>query len=158
MCAGEVQANSLNFEYILKFQTYSIEEEENSSEEDFSEDDSSEDELKVLRKDVAFWSILDGGVRHCYTLRCQVAEKNGHLIYNGKLYTRSSHSWRPPKVIRLQGRFARERINLINARPEISIYTNNGKMIRLDHCPCGGELLMNHNFNLYCVDCNIIYE
>jgi hypothetical protein len=47
MCAGEVQANSLNFGYIPKAQTYNIEE-ENSSEGDSWEDDYSEDGLKAV--------------------------------------------------------------------------------------------------------------
>ena len=158
MCAGEVQANSLNFDHMVKAQTYSIEEEENSSEEDSWEDYYSEDELKALRKDVGFRSILDGGVRHCHTLRCQVAEKNGRLIYYGKPFRRSQWSWQPPKIIRVQGRLAKESSDPRNNHPEISIYNERGELQRLDACPCGGELLMDHNYNLYCVDCSIIYE
>jgi len=137
--------NSLKIDNIIETQTYTIEE-------------YTEDELKVLGKDRAFRNILNGGkLKGHLKIKCQVAEKNGHLIYNGKPYTRACWSWRPPKIIWQQGRSAKEESNPINNKPEITIYAD-GKMITFNKCPCGGELLMDHNYNLYCVDCSIIYE
>lgn len=138
--------DSIKKDNISKSQTYTIEE-------------YTEDELKILGKDKAFKNILNGGkLKGPLKIKLQVAERNGHLIYNGRPYNRSCWSWRPPKIIRLQGRSAKELSDPINNRPEISIYTNDGKIIRLDRCPCGGELLMDHNYNLYCKNCSIIYE
>lgn len=94
-------------------------------------------------------------------------DKKGRLIYNGKPYTRDSwccytsggcELYGPPKVIRLLGRVAREIPDPINNNPEISILTEKGDILRLDACPCGGELLMDHREVLYCSDCHLIYE
>lgn len=119
----------------------------------------SEADLKILRKDKAFHAILTGGVIAGHlSLRCQVQEKDGRLIYNGRPYSRACWSWRPPKVIRNQGRIAKEYSDPRNNNPEISIYTESGKLLRLDACPCGGELLMDHRGFLYCNKCNTVYE
>lgn len=80
------------------------------------------------------------------------------LLYNGHLYNRNSWSWRPPKFIRLQGRQAKESADPRNNHPEIVIFTVHGDALWLDACPCGGELLMDNNENLYCSKCKIIYE
>lgn len=123
-------------------------------------DDCLEWERKALRKDVGFLPILDGGVvpGRTLTIRCQVAEKDGHLIYNGRAYNRSCWSWRPPKVIRMQGRLAKDPTDPMNTKPEISIYTEKGKLLLLDACPCGGELRKDHRDVLYCTECYITYE
>jgi hypothetical protein len=114
---------------------------------------------KAVQKDKAFAQIFTGGIirgRHL-ELRCQVAEENGHLIYNGKRYTARGR-WRPAKVIRRQGRLAKELPNPYNNRPEISVELESGKVLRLDACPCGGELIMDHRLVLYCRECFRIYE
>jgi hypothetical protein len=46
----------------------------------------------------------------------------------------------------------------MNSNPEISILTENGNVLRLDACPCGGALLKDHRGALYCSDCFLIYE
>ena len=116
---------------------------------------------EVFEKDKAFRAIWEGGIlRGCsFKIRCQVSiDSQGRLLYNGRLYNRNSWSWRPPKFIRMQGRLARESTDPRNNHPEIVIYTMNGEALLLDACPCGGELLMDNNENLYCDKCKIIYE
>lgn len=116
-------------------------------------------ELKALFKDKAFMRIWDGGIsQQSLKIHSMVSEERGRLILNGRKFTRSSWDWRPPQVIRGQGRLAKEYSDPRNNHPEISIYTVGGEMLRLDACPCGGELLMDHNYNLYCSKCKIIYE
>jgi hypothetical protein len=147
MCAGA--CNSLKIENILQTQTYTIE----------GMDTYSKAELEALRKDRSFCLILDGGILHCHlSIRCQVAEESGRLIYNGRPFNRSSWSWRPPKVIRMQGRQARESTDPRNNHPTIYIITPCGDLIPMDTCPCGGDLRMDHRGYLYCNQCNIIYE
>lgn len=149
MCAGAVQVNSLNSDNIIGTQILMLR----------GMDDYTEYELKALKRDTAFQKIFSGGVLHCrLSLRCQVAEAGGRLIYNGRPFNRSQWSWQPPKIIRMQGRRAKEFGDPRNNHPEISIYTEGGELLRLDACPCGGELLMDHNYNLYCANCNIIYK
>jgi len=150
MCAGVLQdLNSLKDYNIILSKTITIEGMEGYTEE----------ELKALRKDRGFWQILDGSKLHCHlTIRCQVDDESGRLIYNGRPYSRSSWSWRPAKVIRQMGRIAKEVPDPRNTHPEISIYTERGKLLRLDACPCGGDLILDHNYNLYCEKCNLIYE
>ena len=115
-------------------------------------------EVKRLLKDRQFSEIFIGPQSGCHlTLRCQVAEENGHLIYNGKRYTRGRR-WRPPKVIRQMGRLAKELPNPYNNSPEISVELQSGKVLRLDTCTCGGELVMDHRLVLYCRECFRIWE
>jgi len=135
--------NILNSEDILFFRTYTIE------------------GRKVFERDKAFRTIWEGGIlRGCsLTIRCQISvDSDGHLLYNGHRFSRSSWSWRPPKFIRQQGRLAKESTDPRNNHPEIVIYTMSGEALLLDACPCGGELLMDNNENLYCSKCKIIYE
>ena len=135
--------NILNFEDILFFRTYTIE------------------GRKVFERDKAFRTIWEGGIlRGCsLKIRCQISvDSDGHLLYNGRRFSRSSWSWRPPKFIRQQGRLAKESTDPRNNHPEIVIYTMRGEALLLDACPCGGELLMDSNENLYCSKCKIIYE
>ena len=135
--------NILNSEDILFFRTYTIE------------------GRKVFERDKAFRNIWEGGIlRGCsLKIRCQISvDSDGHLLYNGRRFSRSSWSWRPPKFIRQQGRLAKESTDPRNNHPEIVIYTMRGEALLLDACPCGGELLMDNNENLYCSKCKIIYE
>lgn len=149
MCLSAPEMNSLNSHNIIFSQTNTIEEMQ----------DYSDAEMQSLRKDKGFLQILNGGIRHCHlSLRCQVAEEAGRLIYNGRPFNRSQWSWQPPKVIRMQGRRAKEYGDPRNNHPEISILTEGGQVLRLDACPCGGELEMDHNYNLYCLKCFRIYE
>lgn len=115
---------------------------------------------KALGKDSAWQRINDGGLLHCrLIIRCQVGEDlDSHLLYNGRRYTRRVWSWRPPKIIRMQGRLAREYSDPRNEHPEIIIITQNGEALKLDACPCGGELIMDHRGFLYCASCHLIYE
>jgi len=135
--------NILNSEDILFFRTYTIE------------------GRKVFERDKAFRTIWEGGIlRGCsLKIRCQISvDSGGHLLYNGRRFSRSSWSWRPPKFIRQQGRLAKESTDPRNNHPEIVVYTMKGEALLLDACPCGGELLMDNNENLYCSKCKIIYE
>ncbi|MCK9570802.1 hypothetical protein M0R72_17770 [Candidatus Pacearchaeota archaeon] len=120
----------------------------------------SDAEMKALQKDKAFMRIWDGGVMvgQEIDIRSMVTEENDRVVLNGRKFTRSSWDWRPPQIIRGQGRLAKEYSDPRNNHPEISIYTEGGKLLRLDACPCGGELEMDHNYNLYCLKCFRIYE
>lgn len=116
---------------------------------------------RFFERDAAFRHIWEGGILRGYSLKikCQVSiDSKGRILYNGRLYNRNSWSWRPPKFIRQQGRLAKESTDPRNNHPEIVIYTMKGKALLLDACPCGGELLMDNNENLYCSKCKIIYE
>jgi hypothetical protein len=150
MCAGAVQVNSLKSHNIMFFRIST-----NEGMEDYSEA-----EMKALKKDKAFMRIWDGGIMQDQEIkiRSMVTEENDRVILNGRKFTRSSWDWRPPAIIREQGRLAKEYSDPRNNHPEISIYTEGGKLLRLDACPCGGELRMDHNYNLYCEKCNTIYE
>lgn len=115
----------------------------------------------ALLEDRTFASIWRGGLPEgCrLVLRCQLGEDaQGRILYNGRPFNRSSWTWRPPKFIRLQGRLARENSDPRNNNPEISLYTQDGEVLKLDVCPCGGELLIDRNGYLYCEKCCIIYN
>lgn len=150
MCSGAMQANSLKSDNIIFSRISIIEGMENYSDA----------EMKALRRDKAFMRIWDGGIMRGRGLkiRSMITEKNDHLILNGRKFTRSSWDWRPPEIIRQQGRLAREYSDPRNNHPEISVITENGELLRLDACPCGGELVMDHREVLYCSKCFIIYE
>lgn len=140
--------NSLNQDNIIFFRT-SIDE---------GMEDYSTSEMKALQKDKAFMQIWNGGViQGKLKIKSMLSEEDGHLVLNGRRFTRSSWNWRPPEVIRGQGRLAKEYSDPRNVHPEIAIVTQNGSVLWLDACPCGGELLMDNNSNLYCSKCNIIY-
>ena len=112
--------NILNFEDILFFRAYTIE------------------GKKVFERDKAFRTIWEGGIlRGCsLKIRCQIlVDSDGHLLYNGRRFSRSSWSWRPPKFIRQQGRLAKESTDPRNNHPEIVIYTMRGEALLLDACP-----------------------
>jgi len=63
----------------------------------------------------------------------------------------------PPKVIRQQGRLAKEEPDEANTHPEIIIFTAKGEALNLDACPCGGELIMDDDGSLYCKECGVFY-
>ena len=120
----------------------------------------SDSEMKALRKDKAFMRIWDGGVMACsLEVRSMVAVDDQDRLYlNGRRFTRSSWSWRPPPIIRNQGRLAKDFPDPWNTHPEIVIEGEDGKPFRQDHCVCGGELKMDQRGFLYCLKCSIIYE
>jgi hypothetical protein len=123
-------------------------------------EDYSDAEMKALKKDKAFMRIWDGGIMQDQEIeiRSMVTEENDRVILNGRKFTRSSWDWRPPAIIREQGRLAKEYSDPRNNHPEITIITQGGQVLRLDACPCGGELEMDRNYNLYCTKCFRIYE
>lgn len=132
-------------------------------------EDFGEDFLKCLAKSPTFRRLWQGGPEELHLiLRKQVDEtENGRLIYNEKIYNRDtwgcyyvgdSQFYGPPLVIRQMGRMAKETPNPLNSNPEISILTEKGAVLRLDACPCGGELLKDHRGALYCSNCFEIYE
>jgi hypothetical protein len=150
MYLGAAQIDFLNSDNILHAQTLLLR---------GMDDDYGPALEKALKKDKAWQAISSGGMMQCrLIIRCQVAEEGGHLIYNGRRFNRGCWSWRPPKVIRLQGRTAREYPDPINEHPEITIITEKGQLLRLDACPCGGELVKDHRGVLYCEKCSICYE
>jgi hypothetical protein len=116
---------------------------------------------QLLEKDVGFSHIFSGQIKklkHPWkTIKCQVSEKDGRLWLCGKPYQRSKYSWRIPKTIWIQGRTIKEESNKHNNNPKIRVLVN-GALVWLDKCPCGGELLMDNNENLYCSKCSLIYE
>ncbi len=117
-------------------------------------------ETRALTRDKAFTTIWQGGIltgRHL-VLKLQISfNKKGRLLYNGRPYNRSSWTWRPPKFIRLQGREAKEEPNSRNSHPEIYLTTLNGQELKLDACPCGGELVKDRREYLYCRECGMVY-
>ena len=118
-------------------------------------------EAKALSRDRGFETIWKGGIlKGCHlVLKLQVSfNAKGRLLYNGKTYNRDSWTWRPPKFIRLQGREAKEEPNSRNNHPEIYLTTLNGQELKLDACPCGGELVKDRCECLYCRDCGMVYN
>ncbi len=117
-------------------------------------------EARALARDRGFETIWQGGKltgRHL-VLKLQISfNKKGRLLYYGRTYNRDSWTWRPPKFIRLQGREAREEPNSRNSHPAIYITTMNGQELKLDACPCGGELVKDSREYLYCRDCGMVY-
>jgi len=145
----------------------------NEDDDIFSQPEADEfgrDFARVLKKSPLFRKIWSGGrdeQRHL-KLKLQVStDSKGRLLYNGKPYKRNTwcryfvgdvELFGPPRIIRQMGRAAREEHNHLNDNPEISILTARGEAIRLDACPCGGELLKDRRGVLYCSKCFIIYE
>lgn len=122
----------------------------------------SEDELKLLKKDRAFMRIWDGGIigekTPLYIKSIVSVDEKNRLYLNGRRFTRSSWSWRPPPIIRHQGRMAKDYPDPMNEHPHIRVEDERGDLIWTDKCVCGGELLKDHRGYLYCIKCNIIYE
>jgi hypothetical protein len=124
--------------------------------------------IKCLARSPMFSRLWEGGPRGLHLrLRKQVDEKDGRLIYNGKPYNRDTWGcyyvgdcqfYGPPLVIRQMGRMAKEIPDDLNTHPEISIQTQKGDTLRLDACPCGGDLRKDRRGALYCSECFIIYE
>jgi len=123
---------------------------------------------KALAKDHNFRRIWEGGPRDLHLrLKKQIDyDKNGRLLYNGKPYNKDTwccyywgdcQMYGPPKVIRQQGRPAKEQTDEANTHPEIIIFTAKGEALSLDACPCGGELIMDDDGSLYCKECGIFY-
>lgn len=135
--------------------------------EDILRSGASNNEGKKLRKlhcpfesDPAFHAIWAGGFPSGVhlSLKLQVAtDHKGRLLYNGRLYNRDSWTWQPPKFIRLQGRHAKDIIDFRNYPAKAYIITQKGDVIELDACICGGELLYDHNEELYCSACGAMY-
>jgi hypothetical protein len=161
---GNVTNNSLNFENILHSGYVSNEGRIFiPGTEDFGIDF-----IRCLAKSPMFSRIWEGGPRGLHLrLRKQVDEKDGHLIYNGKPYNRDTWGcyyvgdcqfYGPPLVIRQMGRMAKEIPDDLNTHPEISIQTQKGDTLRLDACPCGGDLRKDRRGALYCSECFMIYE
>lgn len=90
------------------------------------------------------------------------------LIYTPKRFNRDSWTsylagdillYGPPKVIRQQGRLAKENANSMNNHPAIAVTNRRGKLILfIDQCFCGGELVRDQNEYLCCADCGMIYN
>jgi hypothetical protein len=95
-----------------------------------------------------------------FSIRLQIStDERGRLLYNGKLYNKNSWTWQPPKFIRLQGRHAKETLNPFNSYPNEIIVLDGKKIIVPQYCDaCGGDLVYDHNMNLYCVRCELIQE
>jgi len=157
--------NSLNSDNIIQGRSVIDEEREfQPTTEDFGRDFT-----RCLVKSPQFRAIWLGGcVEQHLILRKQIdIDERGRLLYNGKPYKRNTwcryfmgdcELYGPPKVIRQMGRIAKEVPNPANNNPEISIVTVGGEVLRLDACPCGGELIRDHRGALYCSNCFIIYE
>ncbi|OPY49330.1 MAG: hypothetical protein A4E49_03153 [Methanosaeta sp. PtaU1.Bin112] len=118
----------------------------------------------LCEEDRAFWHIWSGGVirGRRLTLRCQLAEdEQGRLLYNGRLYNRDSWTWRPPKFIRLRGRYAKENPDPLNSYPTEIREKEDGSKERMRRvCDrCGGRLVYDIiTLDLYCQECFIVSE
>lgn len=124
---------------------------------------------RALAKSPMFCRLWEGGSKNLrLSIRKQLDfDEKGRLLYNGRLYNKDTWCcyfsgdcmmYGPPKVIRLQGRAAKEQLNKANTHPEITIITAHGEVIILDACPCGGELIMDTDDSLYCKDCGDVYS
>ena len=116
-------------------------------------------ELKCISKDVGFSPIWKGGIlRGAHLiLKIQVSEDaQGRLLYNGRLYNRSSWTYMPPKFIRLQGRQAKEFSSFYNNYPTDIIEVDEEKVRIRRTCDCGGKLVYDKRAWLYCEKCHLI--
>jgi hypothetical protein len=116
-------------------------------------------ELKCISKDIGFSPIWKGGILHGahLILKIQVSEDTrGRLLYNGRLYNRSSWSYMPPKFIRLQGRQAKECSSFYNDYPTDVIEVDDEKVRIRRTCGCGGKLVYDKRAWLYCEKCHLV--
>jgi hypothetical protein len=116
-------------------------------------------ELKCISKDIGFSPIWKGGILHGahLILKIQVSEDTrGRLLYNGRLFNRSSWSYMPPKFIRLQGRQAKECASIYNNYPTDIIEEDDQKIRIRRNCGCGGKLVYDKRAWLYCEKCHLI--
>ena len=122
-------------------------------------DNYSDHELKCISKDTGFSPIWKGGILHGahLILKIQVSEDAlGRLLYNGRLYNRSSWTYMPPKFIRLQGRQAKEFSSFYNNYPTDIIEADDEKVRIRRTCGCGGKLIYDKRAWLYCEKCHLI--
>jgi hypothetical protein len=161
---GVLQSNSLKSDNIIHSGLDTTEETDLPETNDFGRDFA-----RCLQKSPVFNALwMGGGVERHLSLRKQIdIDSSGRLLYNGRIYNKDTwcryyfgdlQLYGPPKVIRQMGRVAKEIPNPANNNPEISILTQNGDVIRLDACPCGGELILDHRGALYCSNCFVVYE
>ena len=122
-------------------------------------DNYSDHELKRISKDTGFSPIWKGGILHGahLILKIQVSKDAwGRLLYNGRLYNRSSWTYMPPKFIRLQGRQAKEFSSFYNNYPTDIIEVDEEKVRIRRTCDCGGKLVYDKRAWLYCEKCHLI--
>lgn len=131
-------------------------------------EDFGKDFIRCLAKSPMFNRLWQGGPGELHLrLRIQISEdKDGRLLYNEKPYNKDTwccyfwgdcQMYGPPKIIRQQGRPAKELADAANTHPEIIIITKNGEEMRLDACPCGGDLIKDDDGSLYCKKCGEVY-
>jgi hypothetical protein len=116
-------------------------------------------ELKCISRDMGFSPIWKGGIlRGAHLiLKIQVSVDDwGRLLYNGRLYNRSSWTYMPPKFIRLQGRQAKEYSSFYNSFPTDIIEVDEEKIRIRRTCSCGGKLVYDKRAWLYCEKCHLI--
>jgi hypothetical protein len=99
------------------------------------------------------------------------SSKEGILLYNGKPFSRSKASWdyRPPKFVRIQGRYAKEIPNPRNSFPKVIKVErgDNGKItVKRVRAVCRGTkgracnegaYRYDKRMYLYCYSCGLIY-
>jgi hypothetical protein len=153
------EVNTLNSENILRSGVYLFEGEKFFDQRTWQ---------RVKKYDPVFARLWEGPVDMAFSLRPQIAlDLKGRLLYNGRLYNKDTWTsffttqdelYGPPKVIRQQGRLAKEEFDVRNQHPDVVIFDDAGKPYHSDHCECGGQLVLDNNLNLYCVKCKLIYE
>ena len=109
-----------------------------------------------LSKEILFkWIWLGTRIGHLY-LRSQIAFKHGKLYYCDRKFPRARWAWHPPKVIRLQGRSAKEHHTISNNAP-IDWVCLVDKWVKVRrHCDeCNGDLVYGPDKSLYCKECGL---
>lgn len=114
----------------------------------------------ILHNDLVFWVIWRGGVLPFGThlaLNAQVSiDARGRLRYYGRLYDQRTWSWQPPKVVRLQGRGAKEYPSDANRRPTDWTKVDDVWVGILRRCDeCNGDLVYEPDRSLYCSECGL---
>jgi hypothetical protein len=92
-------------------------------------------------------------------------DEKGRMLYRGRRYGRDAWTWRPPHIIRIQGRQAKDFSDKRNGYPTEEINTEKGKMkVRAvchghkDGQACGGSFLYDSRYYLYCERCQEIRD
>ena len=124
--------------------------------------------LKILKREPIYWRNYQGGTfpeGTKLTIKSILSEDDkGRLLYRGRLFDRRRWSWRPPKILRMMGRQARDFTDLRNSYPTEEIEQDDTILRVRAICTrdpkrgpyCDGKLLYDKRYYLYCEKCFLI--
>jgi len=127
-----------------------------------------EQSLKIIKREPIWWRNYEGGTFPAGTrliIKSIYSEDDkGRLLYLGKPFDRRRWSWRPPKIIRMMGRHARDYTDLRNSYPTDEITHEDGSKERIRATckskekgdECKGKYLYDQRYYLYCERCFLI--